>query len=215
MVEKTTAFEVVGLNEQLKKLESLLSTDPRMEEHLRGIIREVLKEARDELSRGASSGLGMKADPRQAYRAIKSAVYRQILGGNVSLLNKRKAGQPRDTWLPSDHTGRGGNRVKRSRRTINLQSYWGSDRSFILRFLNQGTDDRKMKHFRSDPHRKDIKRGSRGGDVSKYGKTVNTGARGRIAARNWFGSASRSAIQTATRALTARIEELIAERFNE
>lgn len=207
-------FAVIGLNEQMKALDSLLTTDPTMEKALRDIIRDVFKEVREELSSRASSGLGMKSDPRQAYRAIKTTVYRQILGGNVSLLNKRRAGTPHDTWAQSSHTGRGGNRRKRSPRTIMLESYWGEDRGFILRFLNQGTGERKMIDFKTDPRRANVNQGSRGGDVTKYGKTVNTGSRGAIAPRNWFGNASLSVLQFEASALTKRIEELIAERFN-
>lgn len=214
MAVETNEFDVVGLNEQLKMLDKLLASDPEMEKAIQDIIRTALKEARSELSGQAVSGLQMDSDPRQAKNAIKSAVYRQVLGGNLSLLSKRKAGTPHDTWLPSAHTGRGGNRRKRSERTRKLQSYWGSDRAFILRFLSQGVSNRELKRFRSDPRRANVKRGSRGGDVNKYGKTVNTGARGSIAPRKWFSGASLTAMRAAADNITARIEELIAERFN-
>ncbi len=205
-------IEVIGLSELTKQLDALLSTDPDMEKAVRGIIRDVLNEARSELASRASEGLQMKSDPRQAYRAIKTTVYRQILGGNVSILSKRKAGTPQDSYLPKSHTGRGGNRRPRSGRTMKLQSYWGSDRGFILRFLNQGTDGRSIE-FKSNPKRGNVKRGSRGGDVTKYGKTVNTGTRGSIRARNWFGSASMRELKAAADNLAGMIEQLIAERI--
>lgn len=207
MVDKTEEFDVVGLNQQIKELDKIMASDPSMEKAIQDIIRAVLKEARDELSGQASSGLGMRSDPRQAYRAIKSTVYRQVLGGSLSLLNKRKAGSPHDTWLPSTHTGRGGNRRERSGRTTALQSYWGSDRGFILRFLNQGARDRKIK-FKSNPKRNEWP------SVSKWSKRPNSGNRGNISPRHWFGSASLSQMQEASAAITARIEELISERFN-
>ena len=144
-VNKTGAFKVVGLDAQMKQLDALLTKDPGMEKAVKGIIREALKMVRRKLSGGASAGLRMKNDPRQAYKAIKMAVYRRILGGNVSILQKRKAGAKHDMWLPSGHVGRGGNRRKRSQRTIDLQSYYGEDRGFILRFLNQGTQERAIK----------------------------------------------------------------------
>lgn len=202
----TEEFITVGLNEQLKELDKLLASDPEMEEHIRKIIRDVLMEARSELSSNASSGLGMEADPRAAYRAIRTTVYRQILGGNVNILRKKKAGSLRDMWLPSGHTGRGGNRMKRSGRTIKLQSYWGPDRGFVLRFLNQGTGDRSIKHYRKDPRR------TKWPSVPKWSKNPNTGNRGAIAPRNWFGPASYARLQAAAEILTARIEQLIAER---
>ena len=212
MTQFTEEFVTVGLNEQLKELDKLLASDPEMEKALRELVREVLMEARGELAADARSGLQMKGDPRDAYRAIRTTVYRQLLGGNVNILRKRKAGDPRDIWLPSGHTGRGGNRRPRSGRTKRLQSYWGPDRGFILRFLNQGASDRHIEHFRKDAHRDQVQRGSHGGDVNKYGKTVNTGNRGSIRGRNWFGSASYKEMQEAAEALTAKIEQLIAER---
>lgn len=213
MAQRTDAFDLEGFNELSKQLDRLLTSDPDMEKRLQGLIREILKEARSELSNNAASGLQMKSDPRQAYRAIRSVVYRQILGGNVNILRKRKAGSPHDTWLPSSHTGRGGNRRTRGDRTKQLQGYWGPDRGFILRFLNSGAVKRSIRNFKTDPHRADVKRGSRGGDVTKYGKTVNTGARGNIAARNWFGNAGQHALEQAADKFTAYIENMIAERF--
>lgn len=206
MAQLTEEFITVGLNEQLKELDKLLATDPEMEERIRKIIREVLSDARSELASDARSGLGMKADPRQAYRAIRTTVYRQILGGNVNILAKRKAGALNDTWLPSGHTGRGGNRRQRSARTKRLQSYWGPDRGFILRFLNQGTTDRSIKDYRKDSRRGEWP------SVQKWNKRPNTGNRGSITPRNWFGRASLARLQEAAEALTARIEKLIAER---
>ena len=207
MAEKTNEFDVVGLHEQIKELDRIMASDPAMEKAIQDIIRTALKDARSELSGQASSGLGMKADPRQAYRAIKSTVYRQVLGGSLSLFNKRRAGTPHDTWIPSVHTGRGGNRRTRSGRTVALQSYWGSDRGFILRFLNQGTTDRKIK-FKSNPKRNEWP------SVSKWSKNPNSGKRGKISPRPWFGNASYSQMQQAAAAITGRIEELITKRFN-
>lgn len=202
----TEEFITVGLNEQRKELDKLLTTDPEMEDRIRKIIRDVLSEARSELSSNARRGLGMSADPREAYRAIRTTVYRQILGGNVNILRKKKAGSPREMWLPSGHTGRGGNRRPRSGRTKQLQSYWGPDRGFILRFLNQGTTDRSIKNYRRDPRRNEWP------SVRKWSKHPNSGNRGGISPRNWFGQASYTALQKAAEMLTARIEQLIAER---
>ena len=69
-----------------------------------------------------------------------------------------------------------------------MDSYNASDRGFILYWLNSGTGTRQERGFRNDPHRSQVKRGSQGGDVNKYGKTVNTGARGNITPRNVFAS---------------------------
>lgn len=186
----------------------MLASDPEMEKAIREIIRTALKELRGELSGAAKQGLDMKSDPRQAYKAIKTTVYRQVLGGNVSILNRRRAGAPQDTWMPSTHTGRGGNRRKRSGRTKSLQSYWGYDRGFVLRFLNQGTTQRAIKYLELTP-RADYGHKSR--MVSRPDKYGN---RGSIRPRNWFGRASLEALQDEMGVITARIEELILGRFN-
>jgi hypothetical protein len=58
-----------------------------------------------------------------------------------------------------------------------------------------------------------VKRGSQGGDVSKYGKTTNTGRRGNIAPRNFFSTSSHTAMQKAARELTTLIDELIKQEM--
>lgn len=211
-MERYDAFEIVGLQEQMKQLDALLASNREMETEVRSIIRDVLKEARNSLSKQAESGLRMQSDPRQAYRAIRNTVYRQILGGNVNILNKRKAGRMTESLPNSPRQGRGGNRRPRTQRTKNLQSYAGPDRGFILRFLNAGTSDRVIQ-FHSDPRREKVQRGTRGGNVSKYGQTINTGNRGRIGSRDWFGNASLQAMQKASDNLARRIDELIQQRL--
>jgi hypothetical protein len=208
MASIDTAFEVEGFVRQRKELDKILTTNPAMEKKLQGLIRKALTEARKMLSASARSE--MDSDPRKAYRAVRTTVYRRILGGNVNILRKKRAGamgaytSPR-TLEPGQ---RGGNRRSRSERTAALQSYQGSDRGFILRFLNAGTQERSIQ-FHFDKHRPDVQRGSRGGDVKTYGKTTNTGARGHIAARNWFAKNSIVAMEGAAAVLEELIDELI------
>lgn len=201
---KTDSFEVVGLAEQMKQLDAIMMANPDMEKRVQRLIRDVLMEVRSELSRQAQSGLQMKSDPRQAYKAIRTTVYRQILGGNINLLNPKKAGTPHASLPPAPRTGRGGNRRKREKRTVNLQSYWGPDRAFVLRFLNQGAGPRSIKNFKKNGNRK----------VDRWNSSPNTGNRGTIASRDWFGNASLQALRDGADNLTTLIETLIAERFN-
>ena len=202
----TDAFEIDGLIQQQQQLEALLMSNPAMEKKVQGLIRKVLMTARREIGKAASDA--MKSDPRKAYKAVKTTVYRQILGGSVSLFNKKHGVKGADLHQIPTRTGRGGNRRTRSQRTIDIQSYVGSSRAFILRFLEAGTGNRTIE-FRSDKHRENINRGSRGGNIAKYGKTVNTGARGSIAARNFFGNSSHAAMQKAAEELTQLIDDLI------
>ena len=202
----TDAFEIDGLIQQQQQLEALLMSNPAMEKKVQGLIRKVLMTARREIGKAASDA--MKSDPRKAYKAVKTTVYRQILGGSVSLFNKKHGVKGADFYQEPTRTGRGGNRRIRSQRTIDIQSYVGSSRAFILRFLEAGTGNRTIE-FHSDKRRENINRGSRGGNVTKYGKTINTGARGSIAARNFFGNSSHAAMQKAAEELMQLIDDLI------
>ena len=188
MADISGAFEVDGLVKQRKELDNLLMSNPAMEKKVQGLIRKVLMTARRQVS-GDIKG-DIKNDPRQAYKAVKSAVYRRILGGNISLLNKKRAGKrgpvppivhKLETQLNSKGNHRGGNRMPRSRRTEDLLTYQGADRGFILRFLNAGTDVRES----------------------------SVGNRGSIAPRNFFASSSQKAMENAAEQLDTLIEDLI------
>ena len=188
MADISGAFEVDGIVRQKQELESLLMSNPAMEKKVQGLIRKVLLAARKEISTAASGKI--KNDPRQAYKAVKTAVYRRILGGNVSILNKRKAGKrgpvppvvhQLETRVNSKGNHRGGNRMPRSRRTEDLLTYQGADRGFILRFLNAGTSDRESR----------------------------IGNRGSISARNFFENSSQKAMEQAAAQLDTLIEDLI------
>ena len=186
------AFEVDGIVRQKQELESLLMSNPEMEKKVQGLIRKVLLAARRTIS-GDIHGV-IKNDPRQAYKAVKSAVYRRILGGNVSILNKRKAGKrgpvppvvhQLETRVNSKGNHRGGNRMPRSRRTEDLLTYQGADRGFILRFLNAGTSDRESR----------------------------IGNRGNISARSFFATSSQQAMEKAAEQLDTLIEDLIKQEL--
>ena len=207
---KTSAFEVDGLVQQRKELDALLMSNPAMEKRVQKLIRKVLMAARREI--GIAAKDAMQRDPRQAYKAVKTAVYRQILGGSVSILNKKRGKQGYRTPEPPKRTERGGNRRTRSQRTIAIQSYVGDSRAFILRFLNAGTDVRTIR-FAVDPRRELVNRGSRGGNVNKYGKTTNTGNRGRISPRNFFANSSHTAMMKAADQLSQLIDDMIKKEF--
>lgn len=189
---KTPNMEVTGLDELSKKLDRLQAHDSQMEQRITKIIREAIKAARSMVTADAKGAVGN--DPRHAYKAVRSMVYKRILGGNISILQKRKAGsgksgyEPPRTLRPGQ---RGGNRVPRSARTQQVMDYEGSDRGFILRFLNSGTGQRTA--------------GTRNGRLH--------GNRGSIAARNWFPSSGQRAMNAAAQYIIDEIDRLIAEEF--
>lgn len=176
--------EVVTIK-QMQELDRLLVSNPEMKKKVHKILSQVLQKARSQISRDAKGALA--SDPRQAYRAVKRTVYKRILGGTVSILNKRKGSKIRvnvqkDRKLQPGQ--RGGNRKPRSERTEALDSYFGSDRGFILRFVNGGTAQRA---------------------AYSYGNAN----RGNIAPRNWFGTSSQSAMEQAAQQFCDLIDKEI------
>lgn len=185
MANITDNFQVEGFVEQKKELEKLMMSNPAMEKKVQGLIRKVLGEVRKHMGTAAQDA--MQSDPRQAYKAVKMAVYKRILGGNVSILQKKRASSG-GTYTPTKtlRTGqRGGNRRLRSERTMKLESYVGNERGFILRFLNAGTQIR----------------------MTRYGN------RGAIAPRNFFGNRSHMEMKQAAKNLEALIDNLIKEEI--
>lgn len=203
---KNGAVTISGLDEFDKKLAQLKTNSPGFEKRLRDVIRKILGHARANLRKEAASGLDMQSDPRKAYKAVRFAVYKKILGGQVNILQSRKAGKGSLYEPPrrgtSDPKGRGGNRRERSSRTTNLMTYSGVDRGFVLRFLNAGTDDRAIR-FTENPRRK----------VDKWNAHPNTGSRGRITARDWFRGASLKEMQSVSAEMQQLIDKIIKEEF--
>lgn len=185
-------FQVEGMDELSKKLDRLQVKNPTMEKRIQDVIRKAIAKAKKVVSQQAHGAL--PNDPRDAYKAVKSMVYKRILGGNVSILKKRKSSGGKSSYEPPRKLRqgqRGGNRVKRGARTQQMMDYQGGDRGMILRWLNSGTNDRTA--------------GNRGGLLS--------GNRGRIAARNWFPHAGQQGMNEAAQYIEQEIDRLIAEEF--
>lgn len=196
---------------QKQALAALFVDNPTTRKRIRKIIREELKDAAKRLRDDAK--YEMQSDPRHSYKAVKVSVYRKILGGNVSILNSRKGGQrfqlikPRK--LDSNPYQRGGNRRPRSVRTNNVDTYYGKDRAFILRFVNSGTKQRNIQHLVA------IKRAD---GTSKYRWSSDSGRygnRGSIMARNWFQNMGQKELELASENLAAVLEEELAEAYAE
>ena len=184
---KNGTITIEGLDALEDKLKRMKTDDPTFEKRLRGAIRHIMMEARKDLSGNAQTGLKMENDPRHAYKAVRYAVYKRIFGGQVNILQSRRAGAMRlyEPQRKLREGQRGGNRKPRGKRTEQLMSYQGKDRGFVLRFLNQGTTTR-----------------------TSYG-----GNRGAISARNWFGSASQRELNQAAEKLQAIIDRIINDEF--
>ena len=188
-----------------RKIEQLKTQGTGFEKRLRSAIRKILGEVRASLSNDAKTGLGMKSDPRHAYKAVRYAVYKKILGGQENIITPRRAGSGISGYEPvrKGSMGRGGNRRTRSERTKQLMGYEGRDRGFILRFLNDGMTKKNPRTIRFTPNERR--------KVDKWNKHPNTGNRGSITARNWFGPRSQRELERAS----GRIQELIDKIINE
>ena len=164
----------------------LISGNKKMENKVRSIVRQLVREARDKVARATDSVL--RDDPRHTAHAIRSTVYKQVIGSNLNILSSRKAKNGPGAYekIRTLRQGQvGGNRIKPSPKTERMESYVGFDRAFVLRWINDGTNAR----------------------TSRYGN------RGSIAARRWFGPTASQAIDQMSVKFVEMIEELIAEEM--
>ena len=179
--------------EQKQVLEQALSTNPKTQKALQKLIRTAIIQARAQV---VSSEKFKNGDPRGARNAVRTAVYKKILGANINIYNSRKAHGSTSYEPPRKGViGRGGNRRSRSPRTARIMSYDALDRGFILRWLNSGTNDRHINFKERE-----------GRQVDKWNKHPNTGNRGNIAARHWFKTSAQSALVRATDILSNLID---------
>lgn len=188
--------------EQKQILEKALSTNPKTEKALQKLIRKALLQARASMENYVKTKLD-NGDPRGAARAIRTSVYRKILGGNINILDPKKAHgtnsyEPTRTLRPGK---RGGNRRPRSPRTDKVMHYAGEDRGFILRFVDSGTKQRAIERLM------EFKKAGGGSkfkwvqDASRYGN------RGSISARGFFRSGAEPRLQYAVEYLADLIDE--------
>ena len=182
--------QVVGVDAVDGMLGRLMTTDPTLATNLRKVIRQVLKEARKRLSQDAKNY--MKEDPKKAHRAVKFMVYKNMFGGNLSILQKKRgtAGARyelhRTRIVDQNPHMRGGNRRPRVDGRNRLDTYFGADRGYILRFISSGTVER----------------------------TSRFGARGNIRRTDWFGRTSTWQMETAAEEVAANITEYIKQHTN-
>ena len=181
------AITVTGIEQYQQALAKLQTDNPRTKKELQAIIRKAISEARKNVVKDAQDVL--ENDPRHAYKAVRNSVYKQILGGQINILSSRKRGAATKYEKPRtlQEGQRGGNRRPRSYRTMQLESYEGVDRGFILRFLNAGTVERE----------------------TRFGK------RGNLNARHWFGRSSAFQMDGAASRVAEEIEKLLQQEFHQ
>lgn len=180
-------IELTGVDEVLNRMNDLGINAGVLNRHVKIIIRKAISEARKHVKSDARAAV--PADPRKAYMAVRHTIYKRVLGGNINILSKSKANGK--MYVGSIGRGtlrigqRGGNRMRRSERTEKLYSYWGSDRGFVLRFLNAGTSSRTTNATRAN--------------------------RGSISARNWFASSASKNMEQAAETICQMVERAVKE----
>ena len=197
--ERNGDVTITGAAETVEFLNSIITTDARMEQAIRKLIRGALKQARSNVSKDIRNFI--KDDPRGAYKAVKHAVYRKLFGGNISILQKTKRGASTNYVKPrmGNIRRRGGNKWGRSKETIRMESYGGSDRGFVLRFLNSGAMGREI-HSYTDKQ----------GNYQRIKKT----SRGSIADTGLFSHTAPWQVDAAASLVSEAIEELIEMKSN-
>jgi len=187
----SVAVDEMEAERQMKALARLLISNPATKRAVKRIFGKEVRAARSRVVKDMKANLSN--DPRQAYKAVKAAVYKRIIGGNISDLAGRNVKQMavwrKERKLDQNPHQRGGNRRKRSDRTKQLDGYVGKDRGFILRFLDAGTDERRV----------------------KYGLK---GRRGKIRARHMFGISGVFQMEMAAEKIGNALEELLPEIYN-
>jgi len=166
-------------------LEKLLRTDPTMEQYMQTAVGYVLEQARRDVVSAAAAAI--PNDPRHAARAVRQILYKQILGGNINILRKKRAGKAGN--VPASSRAR-------SRDTERMMGYQGSDRGFILRFINKGTDVREVSTIDAHPIR-----------------SGNKASRGFIIGKDFFGPAAKQAIEQAVPLLQAEFDKIVKQQM--
>lgn len=177
---------VTGIEQYQQTLAKMQTDNPRTKKELQAIIRRAIVKARKNVEKDAKGVL--ENDPRHAYKAVRNSVYKQIFGGQINILPNRTRGAATSYIKPHKQrpeNARGGNRRTRSMRTMQIDSYEGADRGFILRFQNAGTADRQTRY----------------------------GNRGSLRARHWFGISSTLQMDTAASKIAEDIETMLQQEF--
>ena len=181
------------------RLEKLLSTDKTMEIGLRNAVKYVLEQARKDVVSAAANALAN--DPNHAAKAVRHSLYKQILGGQINILRKKRAGKAGS--VPGSNRGR-------LKHTKQILGYQGSDRGFILRFVNAGTKTRTAEYMNAHP----IRRGNIAErPSSRTYRTATIGGRGVVVGKNFFGPAAQAAMNEVLPLLQEKFDEIIQQQM--
>lgn len=193
-----------GFKDQLDVLQAASTMNGELGKRLREAVFKEMKAARARVVNDIHFANG---DPRGTAKAVKRYVAGKYLGGVLSILDGKKSSGGRNSYeaprkvYPGMKGHRGGNRRLRSQRTQDILELPSSDRGFILRFVNSGTNPRYAAGRNG--------KWSKSGRNATFGKLQEEGDyfRGSIAPRNFFAPAGEREILTAMNNLSVIIDE--------
>jgi hypothetical protein len=149
MIDIKVNTDAIELN--AKNIEQLMTDNPDFRKRLQDIIRTDIWEARNAVVRNISGVFG-NGDPAESRRAIRNIVYEKILGANLNMMNMKRGTakwsvRQVEREVEQNPHMRGGNRRKRSYKTIRMHGYEGKARGMILRWVDEGNQEERKTRY--------------------------------------------------------------------
>ena len=179
------------------QLDRLLMTNPDTEKDVRKLVGMVLREAEKEVESAAARAM-KNGDYRNTALAVRRAIYKRVLGGNVNILSGRRGRVKSRSDVPASTRGR-------TDKTEAMAHY--ADRSFVLRWLDAGTTGRTVEYMNG--HRMFRQNVSERPKNRYFRFPRSLGARGKVTATHFFGPAANAAIQKAADKLVVLLGQLL------
>jgi hypothetical protein len=162
------------------KVRELMQFFQKKRKYIRRIMAGPIANAKKKVQVAARGA--MRSDPRQAYKAVRGYVWKRgDIGMSVSIMDGKKRGGKTYSRVRKIHRP-----IKE--RTLQIDSYMGADRGFVLRALDQG----------------------HGNIVTKL-KTGGVGKLPMLPAKRFFARAAEPAVSEAAEEVARRISILIKE----
>lgn len=178
----------IDTREVMKAFEGLRLDEVAKRKDLRKIVRKEIGDVRKKVVQAAAGA--MATDPNRSRNAVLGTVYKNVIGGSVSLFD-RKVKKMR---LVKQKRG-GASGIIRNRyvsdRTKQIRGYMPENRGFILRFLNKGTQARTAN--------------GRGG----------RGNRGAITGKNFFEPVATAGMRMAAENMRRQVDKMIEDVWKE
>lgn len=176
----------IDAREVMKMLNGMQLSEVAKRKDLRKIVRKEVVAVRRRVVKAAADA--MQSDPNRAKNAVLGTVYKNVIGGSVSLFDRKN--KVKKMRLVKQKRG-GASGIIRNRyvsdRTKQIRGYMPENRGFILRFINKGTVTRTAN--------------GRGG----------RGNRGAITATNFFEPVATAGMRQAAANMSREVDKLIKE----